>query len=325
MHGRLRTFMFRLCAGSALFFILAVIGYSRFFGPAGDDATKIEFVVTPNEPLATVAADLKSDGLVRSEWAFMLAYLREGRAIRAGGYEISTTMDAWSVADTLGNSPYLAWVVVKPGMRFEEIGDLLANQLSWTKEERAAWSAIASSTAKGYEDGVYFPDTYLIPSDQPPVQVAARLADRFSQVTEPYLEEAAKDGLKWSTVLTIASLIEREAAGPDMKLISGIIRNRLEKNMALQLDDTLQYVKGSTDNWWPVVHSEDKYLDSPFNTYEHTGLPPHPIANVPLAAIDAALNPEVTHCLYYLHDNTGQIHCSPNYAGQLQNVNKYLK
>jgi len=74
-----------------------------------------------------------------------------------------------------------------------------------------------------------------------------------------------------------------------------------------------------------VPQSADKYLDSPFNTYQHVGLPPHPIAEPSLAAIDAVLNPQTTSCIFYLHDPSGQIHCSKTYSGQVANVNKYLK
>ncbi|MEO6536600.1 MAG: endolytic transglycosylase MltG, partial [Candidatus Paceibacterota bacterium] len=90
-------------------------------------------------------------------------------------------------------------------------------------------------------------------------------------------------------------------------------------------DATLQYIKGTEGNWWPTPLSADKYLKSPFNTYQHTGLPPHPINNPSLESIAAVLNPESTNCLFYLHDASHDIHCSVTYGGQKSNVNKYLK
>lgn len=328
MQGRLRRVILIAGASTAVIFVVGVLTYSHLFGPVGPDTTPVEFVVTPDESISGIASDLQSRGLVRNEWIFRLAYLSaaEGSFVRPGGYELSSSMDTWTVASTLGRTPYLRWIVIPPGLRGEQIGEMLADTLSWTTKEKQEWADIVSSSAPGYQEGVYYPDTYLIPSDQPPAEVAAWLRERFAQAAGPYAVEAAAEHMKWSDVLVIASLIEREAAGPDMKLISGIIRNRLQRNMALQLDASLQYIKGNSENgWWPVVHSADKYLDSPFNTYMHTGLPPHPIAEPALSAIDAVLHPVATSCLYYLHDNNGQIHCSPNYAGQLQNVNKYLK
>lgn len=327
MQGRSLRMTIYIAAGAIALLLGALLWYSHSFGPPSEDTAKRDVVITPDESMESIAAELKNRGLIRSEWAFRIAYLgaAAGRGVRPGGYEITPSMDVWTVASTLTRSPYLSWVVIPPGVRVEQVGDLLANALSWTNQERAEWEALATSTP-GYGEGTFYPDTYLIPSDQPPDQVLGRLHDRYVQALLPYMNEAAQKKVKWSSVLTIASLIEREAAGPDMKLISGIIWNRLERNMALQIDATLQYVKGNDDTgWWPVVKSEDKYLESPFNTYQNAGLPPHPIADSALAAVDAALNPEETKCLYYLHDNRGQIHCSANYAGQLSNVNKYLK
>jgi UPF0755 protein len=126
-------------------------------------------------------------------------------------------------------------------------------------------------------------------------------------------------------VLTLASIVDRESAKDDKALVAGILWNRLDVGMKLQADATLQYVKGKEGNWWPQPLSEDKYLDSPFNTYQHTGLPPHPINNPSMDSIDAVLNPVDTDCLYYLHDTDHQIHCSVTYAGQVDNVNRYLR
>ena len=110
-----------------------------------------------------------------------------------------------------------------------------------------------------------------------------------------------------------------------MRLISGIIRNRLEIGMPLQIDATLQYIRGDEDNWWPVPRSEDKKIESPYNTYQNVGLPPTPIATPGEDAIKAALNPLDTDCLFYLHDSRGNIHCSTTYEQHKKNVRYYLK
>jgi len=132
--------------------------------------------------------------------------------------------------------------------------------------------------------------------------------------------------LNFEQVVTIASLIQREAAGKrDMRLISGIIWNRLLLNMPLQIDATLQYVNGDDGKWWPRVKPEDKKIDSPYNTYKNEGLPPGPIASPGIEALEAAMNPAKTDCVFYLHDKAKNIHCSDNYEGHLANINRYLK
>jgi UPF0755 protein len=85
--------------------------------------------------------------------------------------------------------------------------------------------------------------------------------------------------------------------------------------MNLDIDATLQYAKGNAETgWWPQVHPRDKKINSPYNTYTHKGLPPGPISNPGLAAIEAAYNPQKTNCIFYLHDKNRKIHCSETYA-----------
>ena len=123
----------------------------------------------------------------------------------------------------------------------------------------------------------------------------------------------------------IASIIQREAGGKkDMRLISGIIWNRIFAGMRLQMDATLQYAKGNEEEgWWPQVDPKDKNIDSPYNTYKYDSLPPTAIANPGMAALEAAYNPQKTSCMYYLHDKKGNIHCSKTYAEHKRNIEKY--
>ncbi len=304
-----------------------LLAYARYFGPVDTYASTSEFIVTPDEEFDTIAHDLKVAGYIRSITAFRIAFALTGniRGIREGGYEISPSMDAWSVAEALAHPPYLAWVTLRPGLRKEEIAEILAKKLEWTPEEKEHWLTVDTAPSPSQVEGVYFGDTYLIPSDESPAQVAEQLRDRFQEVFAPYAATVIKNGRTWTDVITMASLIEREAAKNDKALIAGILWNRIDDGMGLQVDATLQYIRGAEGNWWPVPRSEDKKLDSPFNTYKYRGLPPHPIANPSLDSIVAALNPQKTSCVFYLHDPDGQIHCSATYAGQVANVNKYLK
>lgn len=154
--------------------------------------------------------------------------------------------------------------------------------------------------------------------DAPPGSTATRSAS-------PDFPKSPED-LDLDGAIRLASIIQREAAGPqDMRLISGIIWNRMAKGMSLELDATLQYVKGNEDNWWPIVKSKDKYLDSPYNTYKYKGIPPGAISNPSIDAINAAFNPQKTDCIFYLHDSNRQIHCSKTYEGHLANINSYLR
>lgn len=308
--------------------VLALL-YSAIFGPQQEhDSARREFVVSPEDTLPSIATKLEEEGLTKAGWAFQIAYVltKNEDDVRAGGYLLAPSMDAWALAKTLGSAPYLAWVNVPSGVRREQVASILEAQLSWNTEQTEAWLSSTENASSTHPEGFYFSDVYLIPSDQAPEQITARFLSRFNEAAAPYQLLAKEKGVAWEDVLTLASLIERESAKNDKRTVSGILWNRLEKGMLLQVDATLQYAIGSEENgWWPAPTSSDKYVESPFNTYQHSGLPPAPIATPSLASIDAALNPEQTNCLYYLHDTYGRIHCSTNYKAHVANVNRYLK
>lgn len=236
-------------------------------------------------------------------------------------------MDSWEVIENLINGPQLKWVTVPEGIRKEQIGERLQAALGWNNEELKKWNETYTTTYEDLREGVYFPDKYLIPVDENGEEIAKRMIINFNEKMEPYFDKFAEKDIKWTTAIKLASIIEREAGGPgDMPLIAGILWNRLLKNQKLEIDATIQYAMGKTNGkWWPTVRGSDiRNTDSPFNTYKHTGLPPYPISNPGISAIDAVLNPEETDCFYYLHDKSRQIHCSVTYEEHLENIEKYL-
>lgn len=306
--------------------LITALTYSHLFGPTAYRASVEQFVVEPGTSVADAARELKENGYVESRLIthLVLSTKAEDKGIRAGAYDLSKSMDLWTLSDTLTAMPRMLFVTIPQSVRKEEIGELLARELFWGKEQLAEWEA-ATSADPDMLEGVYYPDMYLIPSDQPPAVVAARLRGRFTDVFAPYAKQAQEKGLAWKDVLTLASLVDREASKTDRELVAGILWNRLEINMPLQVDATLQYVSGSEGRWWAAPNADDKYLDSPFNTYKYPGLPPHPINNPTMASVEAVLNPQETGCMYYLHDMNRQIHCALTYAGQKANIDSYLR
>jgi UPF0755 protein len=317
----------RTLLGAIAFVVVSGLTYAHIFGPTNIYGERTQFIVEPGEKVSDVADQLKAQGLVRSGLAFQLALIGKitDRGIRPGGYELSAKMDTWTIAQTLGQPPYLVFVTFPQGSRKEQMADILSDALFWSAAQKKEWLTVDTAATGTLPEGDYYPDTYLIPSDQSPAQVAARLRGRFTDIFAPYIQEANKKGLDWNEVLTLASIVEREASKTDRPLVAGILWNRLDDGMKLQADATLQYAKGKEGNWWPVPHSADKYIVSPFNTYQHVGLPPHPIANPSPESVAAVLDPQSTDCIFYLHDANHKIHCSITYKGQQHNVAKYLK
>ncbi len=236
-------------------------------------------------------------------------------------------MFAWQVLEKITGKPDLLWLTVSGCPRKEQIGEKLADLLGWTSKEVKDWNSLYSDFKSEYFEGVYYPDTYLIPVTESAGQIARRFIDRFNTKFAPLADKFVEANIKWTTGVKIASLIAREAAGDsDMRLIAGIIWNRLDQGMRLQIDATMQYTLGkrSDGSWWGPVDLSQKQSDSPYNTYLYEGLPPTPICSPDIRYLEAVINPESTDCLYYLHDSGGQIHCAKTYAGHKSNISKYL-
>lgn len=302
--------------------IVAVIVYNSLFGAPGTVVAPEQFTV-PISGLEDVGAALKEAGFIRSELGFVLAI--QGKEIEPGAYKLSKSMSAWQVAAVLSGESYMKWVVIPEGLRKEEIVDILAKKLEWTDEEKQLWLK-ETERQKDYQEGVYFPDTYLIPEDESPDKVVSRMKARFETMFEPYAEEAKNQNIRWTTLIKIASIVQREAAdASDMPLIAGVLWNRLLNDVRLQVDATVQYARGDAgEGWWAPISVKDKQIDSPYNTYKYAGLPPGPIGNPGEEAIKAVLWPEETDCLYYIHA-AREVYCSETYDEHLDNINNYLR
>jgi cell division protein YceG involved in septum cleavage len=219
------------------------------------------------------------------------------------------------------------FVTVYPGYRAEEVAATFGAKLGWNASERASFLKEARALNPELTDGLFVPGTYFVGVTDP-AEVAGITQERFEQeILSRYASSTAAQ-VPLEDALTIASMIEREAGGwHDMRLISGIIWNRLFAGMNLQLDATMQYVKATNakgaGGWWPTPKPDDKYLRSPYNTYRQAGLPPGPISNPSIASVLAALNPKKTDCLFYFHDKYGRFHCSPTYEGHVALLRKH--
>jgi UPF0755 protein len=357
-----------IIGGIAVILVVAgVFFYLNMFG-APQAKAGLEQLTVPlgSGDFINLSKLLKEKGFIKSESGFKIAYFKTiGIEIYAttcvdcfvpGAYKLSKSMNAWEVANVIKQQPYMKWVVIPEGLRKEQIVEILADPLAlgWSNEQKSDWVTKYTAMKYDYIEGVYFPDTYLIPVDEKPLDVANRLRAKFEEKFAPYSQEALKQNIKWDTLLKVASIVQREAAGKDdAKLIAGIIWNRLLNNKKLEIDATIQYIDDSRNNyqgiqcgeitpcanqelvyvgnygkqngWWQPIKAADIQKVSAYNTYLNQGLPPHPICNPGIDAINAALNPTETKCLYYLHDNSKIIHCAETYEEHQANIDKYLK
>ncbi len=221
-------------------------------------------------------------------------------------------------------SPVQRITVIWPGERREEVAKHFGDILGWSQEDRTQFTALIQSSDPILSDGKFLPGKYVLHKDTSPAEAADLIYDNFSkEILQRYTPEVQKS-VPIEDALVIASLLEREASDfENMREISGVIWNRLFIDMPLQLDATLQYARGSNpyeSSWWPVPRPRDKFIDSPFNTYQNEGLPPSPIANPSPEAVLAALNPRQTDCLFYFHTNKGSYYCSATYDEHVANL-----
>lgn len=312
--------------GSIVVLVLAGLGLGYWLllptNPASTE--NVTFVVPKGQAVSVMANRLAEKNLIKHPMVFRYVVWRDGltKKLQAGSFELSPASSSAQIAERLTQGTNDVWVTIQEGLRREEIAELLAQQelSAFSKEE------FLNQTA-GLE-GQLFPDTYLVPREITAAALVSLLTRTYQekQITE---NQAALSLSKRTEreVLVLASLVEREAIGQvQMQLVASILAKRLEIGMPLQVDATLQYAKGydGTD-WWPTPLAADKTIVSPFNTYLNAGLPPAPICNPGTVAFQAALDPQPTDYLFYLHDQQGKIHLAKTLDEHNLNVNQYLR
>lgn len=278
------------------------------------------FVVQKGAGLKEIAGNLEKEGLVKNRITFFL-YARLNKLenkIQAGDFRLNPSMSAEEIADNLTHGTLDIWVTIPEGKRATEIAEIL-------KEKIPSYSPSWASYLN-LNEGYLFPDTYLIPKDATIEMVLNQMMGNFDKRYTKL--DASKTKLTKKGIVILASIIEREArAEEDRPIVAGILLNRLENGMRLELCSTVQYSIGYyplQKTWWKNgLTFDDLEISSPYNTYRNDGLPPTPIANPGIAALDAVVNPTKSDYLYWLSDATGQIHYSKTLREHNQNIQKY--
>jgi cell division protein YceG involved in septum cleavage len=221
-----------------------------------------------------------------------------------------------------GSVPHV--VTVNPGTRKEQVAALFGKSLRWDSATQKLFTNLPPVSNEDLNEGTIAPGDYAVSGDSSVAMVQTEIKARFDETVLSRYTPDVQKVVPLNEGLTIASILERETSDPDeMRLISGILWNRIFAGMKLQMDSTLQYAKANgRGTWWPQVVPRDKYINSPYNTYQNVGLPPGPISNPSVAAVLAALNPKKTTCLFYFHDDDGDFHCSDTYVEHVAELKK---
>ena len=320
--GCLQLFVIILFLLPAALGIPGVLAYNwvdhQLHQPANPSNSKVRFVVTPGSSFHEVADTLHRAGLIDSVTVFDLyaRYKHLDRNVQAGAYELSRNLNMVQILEALQTAiPEEIFITVPEGYTIKKTAALL-DQGNVIKGSDYTAQAVAGQFNYDFLkdlppgtslEGFLFPDTYLIPRTGTAKQLISLQLDAFKKRwTDTRKAQAAQRRLTAQQVVNIASMIEREALfDVDRPLVASVIYNRLQAGWALDIDATVLYAKGV---WQSTVTTDDRKINSPYNTYLHTGLPPGPIANPGIKAIDAALQPAQTGYFFYLSDKQGHNH-----------------
>ena len=291
---------------------LGLLWFTYQLMPASESPRPTKVVIPQGSTAREIARQLQRQGLIRSEIAFLWRALRTKNmnAMKSGGYELSPDMTLAQIIDRLtrgGQDVTELSVTIPEGYTLRQIAKTLEAKRVIQDEE--AFVRVASSSMKTLEmpfqvkakslEGYLYPETYRFPPGTESERAAETMLETFDrEFYQPYKAQIGKSAHSLHDLVTMASLVEREARVPqDRARIAGVIENRLRKGMRLEIDATVLYALGHHKD---RVLYRDLNVDSPYNTYRRKGLPPGPIANPGKESLLAALHPEKHDFLFYV-------------------------
>ncbi len=287
-----------------IFYALGIIAFlvflnSVFFSTPIDFPVGTIFKVEQGDTLRNISLKLKNQHIINSRTAFeafVIIFGREKNVIVAD-YYFENKLPVYEVALRISRGEHrMAPVVITipEGFNIVQIADAFAPKLLNFDKSKFLLEA------QGLE-GYLFPDTYFFLTTDTEIDVIKSMSENFNKKIQPIRPSITSSGKTEKEIVIMASLIEGEAKGDmDRAFISGILWKRLSIGMPLQVDVAP-------------------------DTYKTRGLPKNPIGNPGLAAIQAAIYPQKSAYLYYLHDKNGDIHYAKSFFEHRQNVLKYLK
>jgi UPF0755 protein len=308
-----------------------LIGMFFFFNSAvGGGPAENSFVVEQGQSIKSVARDLKQQNLVRSEAFFFLLTRITGksRSIKSGHYDLRGDLRSTQILHILSRGIVSTRKFTIPeGFTMKQIGSYLEEKGITTAEEfhLACYNRdILTAYGIPFEsaEGFLFPDTYIVAQDLRAEQLVRIMIEKFFANLKN-LQESGINEAELRKLVIIASLVEKEAKVDDERgLIAAVFYNRLSRGKRLESCATVQYALGGTKK--RLLYS-DLRIDSPYNTYRHSGLPPGPIANPGFSSLSAALHPADVDYLFFVSKRDGSHYFSSTYQEHLKAIDRYNK
>lgn len=322
-----------IVVSSVRFCLLLLLSWYLFclLVPSGSGTTVHDVSFPTGSGIKKLATELKSAGIIRSSWHFILVSRLRGQAhrLKAGDYCFN---DAMTTADILGkvvagDVDYRRFVLPE-GYSIYQAAELLEQKGYFKKDaflEKCRDKALLGrySIQAASVEGYLYPATYNLPRNGNEEQLIDQMVGQFNKACAGIKDGEGRSGLSRHDVVILASVIEKEAVSPEEKpLISSVFHNRLRIGMPLQSDPTAIY---GVRAFAGKVTKSDIERRSPYNTYLISGLPPGPIGNPGVAALKAALHPATTQYLYFVARKDGTHQFSRTLDEHNRAVNRYLK
>lgn len=326
LRDRVFSFLKKLWSDIRVRYALVVLVFLMIFlwctvRPPAEFPVRTIISIETGTVLAQISHTLKEQNVIRSEILFEISViLRSGeRHVQAGDYFFTEPLSSPTIASRLTRGEFgLApvRVTILEGAMAVEITKLL-KQNFWNFD-----SAVFLAQAADKE-GFLFPDTYFFLPNTSPDDAIRIMNENFNKKIKGIEGNINSFGKPLRDVITMASIIEKEAMTPeDRRVVSGILWKRIRIGMPLQVDAAFLYVNGETT---AGLSLDDLKIDSPYNTYRYKGLPKGPIGNPGLDAILAAVEPQTSPYLYYLSDKNSVMHYSKTFEEHKRNKEKYLR
>ncbi|MBI5405437.1 endolytic transglycosylase MltG [Candidatus Kaiserbacteria bacterium] len=300
--------------------LLLLAGYQILFAAPDDFPRGSTIGIARGTAATRIAEDLADARVIKHPALLQLLLYAAGEsaAIQAGAYRFEKPQNLFVVASRLVTGAYglpPVRVTFFEGITVREAAEKVTEALPDISQEDFL------KEAQPYE-GYLFPDTYFFSPSSDAASVAASMRGNFNEKISALAPAISATGRTLSDIVILASLVEKEArTSESRRLVAGILSNRLKLGMPLQVDAVFGYIF-DRDTYSPSL--KDLTVDSPYNTYTHTGLPPGPIDNPGLDSLEAVVHPTKTDYLYYLTGKDGVMHYAITYAGHQTNRKKYL-